>query len=651
MFLFTGVIILSSFLLLRNFSSVPFFRLLIFLVSVLIALVAIWLSPVGGTGTFGWVMLALSCGLGFWSARSWFVSNDMQALVISLPTTERFHLKSVERREMIVTRNQTRPLPDPSEGVLDRVKCAFFDFAPVILLAVDSQGYVLTANSHFEELVRLSFSQIKGKRWFEDFVPDQERAYCLDVFRRCLESGHEHFFESSMMDAAERKRVIRWKCGVTTIDDQRVVMYCGEDVTEHESEHIELVKTVDNLNRLKEELENRVRERTRDLQTTNRNLELHLEERDVIERQLVNSERLHMAMAHNFPNGIIAVLDQHLRFVLVDGRELKTLGYSSETLMGKFIYSEEFGLDREAVESLKNAFKGDTTLVEVTFKGVFYNLTAVPLPDHDNQIEKVLVVFQNISQHKKLEQSLYSSIDQERKLNELKSRFLAMASHEFRTPLSTILSSVFLLENYNGQFYEQHKHHHIGRIKRTINILTESLNDFLRLGRLEEGRIKLVLSDTSIKDYVGEIVKELQTLLKSGQEIRYNYEGVQLNVFIDRNLTRGILLNLLSNASKYSPEQAQVHLQTNLTDDQLVISVMDTGVGIPADEQQHVFDRFFRAVNALHIEGTGLGLHIVKKYVELMGGSISFKSDGSGTTFTVVIPLKRTQDNSRLILR
>ncbi|HEU5145692.1 MAG TPA: hypothetical protein VFT90_03220, partial [Chryseosolibacter sp.] len=127
MFLFTGVIILSSFLLLRNFSSVPFFRLLIFLVSVLIALVAIWLSPVGGTGTFGWVMLALSCGLGFWSARSWFVSNDMQALVISLPTTERFHLKSVERREMIVTRNQTRPLPDPSEGVLDRVKCAFFD--------------------------------------------------------------------------------------------------------------------------------------------------------------------------------------------------------------------------------------------------------------------------------------------------------------------------------------------------------------------------------------------------------------------------------------------------------------------------------------------------------------------------------------------
>lgn len=552
---------------------------------------------------------------------------------------------------MIVSRNQSEPGPDTSPEELDQVKCAFFDFAPVILLAVDANGYVLTANSHFEELVRLSSPQIKGRRWFEDFVPDQERVYCLDVFRRCLDSGHEHFFESTLMDAAERKRVIRWKCGLARTANQSVVLYCGEDVTEHESEHIELVKTVDNLNRMTEELENRVRERTRDLETTNRNLELHLEERDVIERQLVNSERLHMAMAHNFPNGIIAVLDQHLRFLLVDGRELKLLGYSSEALMGKFIYSEEFGLDREAVESLKKAFKGDTTLVEVAFKGVFYNLTAVPLPDHENQIEKVLVVFQNISQHKKLEQSLYSSIDQERKLNELKSRFLAMASHEFRTPLSTILSSVFLLENYNGQFYDQHKHHHIGRIKRTINMLTESLNDFLRLGRLEDGRIKLVLCDTRVEEYIGEIVKEIQTLLKPGQEIQYNHEGIDVNVLLDRNLTRGILLNLLSNASKYSPEHSQVYLNTTLAEEQLMISVTDKGVGIPVDEQQHVFDRFFRAVNALHVEGTGLGLHIVKKYVELMNGTINFRSDDTGTTFTVEIPLSQTQDHTRLILR
>lgn len=586
-----------------------------------------------------------------WSAHSLYFPWEVRTPDGSALMSKRFHLAALERRDVPVTRAHSESFDYTSEHLVDAVKCGFFDFAPVTLLAIDSTGYVVAANRHFQELLMLPLHEIVGKRWFEEFVPADEREYCLELFHRSLDSGDAQFFESTIIDGAQRRRVIRWKCCVARIEGKSVVLYCGEDITELESEHIELVKTVGNLNRLTEELENRVHERTRDLETTNRNLELHLEERDVIERQLVNSERLHMAMAHNFPNGIIAVLDQHLRFVLVDGRELKALGYSSESLMGKYIYSEEFGLDREAVESLMTAFTGDTTLVEVTFKGVFYSLTAVPLPDHENQIEKILVVFQNITQHKKLEQSLYSSIDQERKLNELKSRFLAMASHEFRTPLSTILSSVFLLENYNGLMYEQNKQHHLGRIKRTINMLTESLNDFLRLGRLEEGRIKLILADTNIRDYANEIVREIQPVLKLGQEIRYMHQGIDFNVLLDRNLTRGILLNLLSNASKYSPENAQVLLHTCLSEEQLTICVIDKGLGIPPEEQKHVFDRFFRAVNALHIEGTGLGLHIVKKYVELMNGAIDFKSDDTGTTFTVDIPLKWTQDNTRLILR
>ena len=596
-------------------------------------------------------MITMSFGPLIWSLRSFLFPASIFENTASGQMSLVHQTAVIGHRDMAMmrSRGELDNVSQPSR-TNDAVKCAFFDFSPVILVAVNSDGIVVMANRHFQQLLRQPFEQIVGKRWFEDLMPFDGMDYHFDVFNRCLDSGHEHSFGSSIMDGDDCKRVIRWKCGVAEIDDGRVVLYCGEDVTEHESEHIQLVKTVDNLNRLTEDLENRVRERTQDLEMTNRNLELHLDERDVIERQLVNSERLHMAMAHNFPNGIIAVLDQHLRFVLVDGRELKPLGYSSATLMGKYIHAEEFGLHREAVDALRCAFNGDPTMVEVTFKGVFYNLTAVPLPDHQNQIDKILVVFQNISQHKKLEQSLYSSIDQERKLNELKSRFLAMASHEFRTPLSTILSSVFLLENYNGEMYEQNKHHHIERIKRTINMLTESLNDFLRLGRLEEGRIKLVLTDTCVKEYVAEIVKEIQTVMKAGQEIQYVHEGIDLHVLLDRNLTRGILLNLLSNAGKYSPENAVVFLATALSEERLFIRVRDTGLGIPAEEREHVFDRFFRAVNALHIEGTGLGLHIVKKYVELMNGSIDFKSDDTGTTFTVEIPLKRTHDNTRLIL-
>jgi signal transduction histidine kinase len=468
----------------------------------------------------------------------------------------------------------------------------------------------------------------------------------VNIFQRCIDSGQEQYFEAGIFDGSGRKRLIRWKCGIMNLETGKLVLYCGEDITEQEAEHIQLMKSLHNLNKVTEELERRVRERTYDLETININLELQIEERKEIEKQLLNSERLHMAMAHNFPNGIIAVLDEHLRFVLVDGQDLETLGYSSELLLGKYIFSKEFGLDVEAVDSLQRAFKGDTSLFEVILQGVYYSLTAVPLPDYENQIGKILVVFQNISQHKKLEQSLYSSIDQERKLNELKSRFVTMASHEFRTPLSTILSSAFLLESYSGQMYEQKKYHHINLIKRTVNSLTESLNDFLRLGKLEEGRVKLVLSETPVEEYVSDIVKEMQTIMKPGQEIRYEHHGIQLHVLLDRNLLRGILLNLLSNAGKYSPENTSVSLKTLLQEEQLMIQVSDKGLGIPAEERQHIFDRFFRAVNALHIEGTGLGLHIVKKYVELMNGRIDFQSGDEGTTFTVEIPLHSTQDGN-----
>jgi len=544
-------------------------------------------------------------------------------------------------------------LPDQngvSGADLDSIKCCYYNFVPVILVALDTEGVVRVANKHLEALMGLTQQEITGRSWFEEFVPAEARWYCHSVFKQCLASGREQYFESVIFDGAGQKRHIRWKCGMMECAKGDSILFSGEDITRQRSQHFELVNTVDNINKLKEELEERVKERTEDLEIINRNLELHIEERDEIERQLVNSERLHMAMARNFPNGIIAVLDRHLRFVLVDGRELESLGYTSWGLKGKYISAEEFDMDASAIQSLKDAFKGKSTTFDFAVKGIFYRVTAVPLPDHQNQIDKILAVCQNVTEQKKLEQSLYSSLDQERRLNELKTRFVTMASHEFRTPLSTILSSVFLLESYDGAAYIEHKQEHIERIKRTVNILTDSLNDFLRVGKLEEGQIRLVLTETCVRAYLNEIVREMQTMIKPGQEILYQHQGIEMKVLLDRNVTRGILMNLLSNAVKYSPENCSIWLNTFLGEDELVIEVIDQGLGIPEEEQKHIFDRFFRAVNALHIEGTGLGLHIVKKYVEMMNGTIDFVSVSKGTSFTVKVPLKRTRDNTRLIL-
>jgi signal transduction histidine kinase len=319
--------------------------------------------------------------------------------------------------------------------------------------------------------------------------------------------------------------------------------------------------------------------------------------------------------------------------------------------MGKTVFNGDPKLIPEnAQKTLQGAFEGKKISMEITIDQYIYKAVAVPLSDLRNAINEVLVVMHNITESKRLEESLYRTIDQEKKLNDLKSRFVSMASHEFRTPLSTILSSLFLMESYTGALYEEKKHIHIKRIKRTVNALTETLNDFLRLGKLEEGNIEMILSETDIQEETKETLSDLQSVARPGQTIRYEHSGCPFKLFIDKVILRSILTNLLSNAIKYSHEGGEIFLSTYLSQHELIITITDQGIGIAPEETEHIFQRFFRALNASNIEGTGLGLHIVKKYVELMNGTIDFSSGKDGTTFTIKIPLLLTRDKKRLIL-
>ncbi|MEY3344171.1 MAG: hypothetical protein RL090_1855 [Bacteroidota bacterium] len=236
-------------------------------------------------------------------------------------------------------------------------------------------------------------------------------------------------------------------------------------------------------------------------------------------------------------------------------------------------------------------------------------------------------------------EELRASLAKEKELGELKSRFVTMASHEFRTPLSTILSSASLIAKYHEEDQQEQRIKHVERIKSSVNNLTTILNDFLSLGKLEEGKVQCHPTEFNIESFAQDITSELRELTKKGQTIHYSHFGEENMVVLDKNLTRNICINLLSNAIKYSNESTRISIQTVIDDINLIIKVTDQGIGIPESEHQHVFDRFFRANNAINIQGTGLGLNIVKKYVELMQGSISFESkDNLGTTFTVQLP-------------
>ncbi|GAB3946013.1 hypothetical protein GCM10028805_16050 [Spirosoma harenae] len=240
-----------------------------------------------------------------------------------------------------------------------------------------------------------------------------------------------------------------------------------------------------------------------------------------------------------------------------------------------------------------------------------------------------------------LEQSkdeLAKALAAERELGELKSRFVSMASHEFRTPLSAVLTSASLIEKYPNTDQQDKRLRHIHRIKSSVNHLNDILEEFLSVGRLEEGRVEATWSRFNLPELITSVVTDLGDMLKSGQRIDTQFDCPK-PVYSDPSLLRKIIVNLLSNAIKYSAENQTVHITARCEETSFLLTVRDEGIGISAEDQTHLFERFFRAKNATNFAGTGLGLHIVAQYVNLLGGTIELSSQlGEGTIVSLTFP-------------
>lgn len=237
------------------------------------------------------------------------------------------------------------------------------------------------------------------------------------------------------------------------------------------------------------------------------------------------------------------------------------------------------------------------------------------------------------------EQEVRKALQKEKELHELKSRFVTIASHEFRTPLSTVLSSVSLIGKYKTTEDDEKRMKHVERIKSAVSNLTSILNDFLSISRIEEGKIYNVPSTFDLHAFAAEVADEAHGILKLGQKISYSHLSNDTTAELDKQLLKNILFNLLSNASKYSAEQKEIIFTTAIEDGIIKIVVQDQGIGIPEADKAHLFTPFFRAQNVTNIQGTGLGLNIVKRYVDIMGGELEYESElDKGTTFIVTLP-------------
>jgi len=237
---------------------------------------------------------------------------------------------------------------------------------------------------------------------------------------------------------------------------------------------------------------------------------------------------------------------------------------------------------------------------------------------------------------------LEDSLEKEKELGELKSRFVSMASHEFRTPLSTILSSASIISRYTGDNQQDKRVKHVDRIKSAVSNLTGILNDFLSISKLEEGVVTRNFESILLLPLLNEVNSEIEGLLKPGQSVHIKcQENIPLQT--DRRILKNILFNLISNAIKYSKENTSIFCEVYRESGSIRIDIIDQGIGIPISEQKHLFTRFFRATNVENIQGTGLGLAIVAEYISLLGGTIKFNSvEGKGSTFSINIPSRES---------
>jgi signal transduction histidine kinase len=368
---------------------------------------------------------------------------------------------------------------------------------------------------------------------------------------------------------------------------------------------------------------------------TNENLLTHIDERVQIETQLRKSQLLYQTVASNFPDGIIGIVNKQFKYVFVEGRELA----GSDLNVRTSNKVHEIVLSQYKTE-LGRAFDGDNVTFEVEFGEKYYDVVATPLMENYQSVSEVLMVIRNITRYKTYEQGLQQALEKEKQLNALKTRFVSNVSHEFRTPLTTILSSVFLIDSYAAKGGSTQFKSHTDRIKRSVKNLTELLEDFLSLEKLSEGKVTVNTSTFPLSKFVEEFSAEAEMIKKKEQSILFRVNE-DINISTDRTILSNILNNLVSNAVKYSEEGTEIRVDMQVFDERLHIAVEDHGMGIPESEQAHIFERFYRACNASNVQGTGLGLNLVKKYVELLKGQISFMSTvGVGSRFSISIPMQ-----------
>lgn len=500
----------------------------------------------------------------------------------------------------------------------ENIYAVLFESIQEGLILVDDKGVIVQNNSTSEKMFGYEDKGLIGER-IELLVPSNLRKDHVQQRETYHKKPVKRSMGSAMKLNGQRKDGSVFPVEVSLNpfkddnDDQFVVALVSDVTIRRESQ--------EKLEQMTLSLEQKVKERTAELR---------------------ESEQLYKSIARNFPGGVISIFDRSFCYLFAEGQGLYELGIETEDLIG-INYLERLtpATKGKVKDELEKVFSGEFRNFEVEVDKRAYSLSAVPLTNEKGEIDKILVVEKNITAQRDMANKLEQNLIKERDLNEMKSRFVSMASHEFRTPLTTINSSASLILKYHEKETYEKLDKHVSRIKNAVRNLTSILNDFLSLEKLESGNVSTSFQEHNLTKLIDEILDEMSGNLKHGQKLVNHFKSEFL-FDTDAQLFRNIIINLVSNAIKYSNQNDVIEIDIENHKNHILICVKDHGIGIPEKDQERMFSRFFRAGNVTNIEGTGLGLNIVERYLALLEGSLSFKSkEGEGTTFFIKLPKKQ----------
>lgn len=554
----------------------------------------------------------------------------------------------------------------PFTNLTNKTFQALFNYASIGILITNSGGEIQMANKYIEhqfgydesELIGLTVEKLIPPRYKERHVHHRNR-FSADPHSRPMGLG----MELAGLKKNGNEFPVEVSLGHYTIEGEHFSLAFINDITQRKETEQAIIQ-------LNAHLEEKVKEGTQSLALTVGQLSAQIKETERKDREL---ERVNVFLNNiwNHAGAIIIVCDNNGMIKFMNPASEKALGYAASELVDK--HTIALFIDKEELESrtlqlseltgkpLNAGFEVLATIAESDLgseqewhfvrndgDSFYVSLDITPLKNPMGEVTSYLGIAIDISEKKIAEAELRTALEKEKELNELKSRFVSMASHEFRTPLSAVLSSAYLLSRYTQTEEQVQRDKHIQRIVSSVSSLTEILNDFLSVGKIEEGNIHPHYVRYDIKKQLGDVIQEVQHLLKRGQHITFHPAGDTV-VFLDPSMMKHIVTNLLSNAIKFSPEDSLVELSTSCIDGHFRLKVKDHGIGIPREDQENLFKRFYRSSNVTNIQGTGLGLHIVKKYTELLHGNIEFRSEpGMGTEFIITFNHKTAgnEDNT-----